>query len=77
MIISSSFSVTTGFGINAILDENGDDNILIERIVIKNKIKILEELNKLNINESTVFPYIETSAQFIAQKYEVKYSEDI
>ncbi len=60
------------FGLNAVLDEIGNKSILVERISIRNKNKILEELNKLNINESTVFPYIENSAKFIAQKYEFK-----
>jgi hypothetical protein len=60
------------FGINAVLDEKGTDEIEIIRISIRNKAKILEELDQLNINESTVFPYLENSAKFIANKYAKK-----
>ena len=31
--------------------------------------KILKQLDLLNINERTVFPYIENSARYVAQKY--------
>lgn len=30
---------------------------------------VLKQLDQLNINESTVFPYIENSAKYIAQKF--------
>ena len=33
------------------------------------KPKILQELDLLNVNESSVFPYIENSAKYVAQKY--------
>ncbi len=59
------------FGIDAILDEKGTNSYDIERITIRNKQKIIEELEHLNINESTVFPYIENSAKIIAHKYEI------
>jgi hypothetical protein len=52
------------FGHDALYDE--DD---VTRILIGDKKKILEELDLLNINESTVFPYIENSARYIAKKY--------
>ena len=60
------------FGLNATLPEEGNAQILIERVTIKasEKKKILQELDSLNINESTVFPYIENSAKYIARKYE-------
>ena len=60
------------FGLNAKLDESGNSEIKIDRISVTNKKSILKELDLLNINESTVFPYIENSARYIAQKYILK-----
>jgi hypothetical protein len=57
------------FGLDAILDEKGTPEIKITRISVTNKIEILKQLDLLNINESTVFPYIENSAKYIANKY--------
>ncbi|WP_210425991.1 hypothetical protein [Chromobacterium violaceum] len=71
--ISSQSGAFFLFGIDAILDENGSPEINISRISIKNKINILQELDMLNINESTVFPNIENSARYIADKYKYKY----
>ena len=52
------------FGLNATLPEAGNADVAVERITIKasEKAKIIRELDSLNINESTVFPYIENSA---------------
>lgn len=60
------------FGDEAILDEAGTPDINLIRIAVTNKNKVLQELDKLNINESTVFPYIENSAKYIAQKFSFK-----
>jgi len=70
-IISQSGSFLL-FGLDAVLPEEGNDQISLERVTIKGseKAKILQELDSLNINESTVFPYIENSAKYIAKKYE-------
>ncbi len=57
------------FGIDSSLNEEGTESIKIHRVVIKDKSKILKELDLLNVNESSVFPYIENSAKYIAQKY--------
>lgn len=59
------------FGIDSSLNEEGTESIQINRVVIKkeDKSKILIELDLLNVNESSVFPYIENSAKYIAQKY--------
>lgn len=57
------------FGIDAVLDEGGDNTIQVDRIPVRNKASILAELDLLNINESTVFPHIENSARYVAQKY--------
>ena len=39
------------------------------RIIIKNKIKIYEELNAIGINDSTMIPDIEHASKFIIDKY--------
>lgn len=57
------------FGLDSVLDENGTDEIAVSRITVSNKAAILRELDTLNINESTVFPYIENSAKYVAAKY--------
>lgn len=60
------------FGHDAVLDELGTPEIEVVRIKIENKSKMLDELDRLNINERTVFPYIENSARYIAQKFKFK-----
>ncbi|MEL7941689.1 FRG domain-containing protein [Pseudomonas delhiensis] len=57
------------FGDEATLDEGGTPEIAVNRIAVTNKKKVLQELDQLSINESTVFPYIENSAKYIAQKF--------
>ena len=57
------------FGLDAVLDESGSEDINIIRISVFNKAEILAELDRLNINESTVFPYIESSAKYVANRY--------
>lgn len=61
------------FGVDAILNEQETEEISIQRIEVDKKDKILKELDTLNINESSVFPYIESSAKYIASKYEFDY----
>lgn len=60
------------FGDEAVLDEEGTPDITLHRIAVTNKRSIIEDLDRLNINESTVFPYIESSAKYIAQKFSFK-----
>ena len=67
--ISSQSGALLLFGLDAVLDEKGTADILVTRISVTNKAAILTELDILNINESTVFPYIENSARYVAQKY--------
>lgn len=57
------------FGHDATLDENGTPDIVLQRIAVNNKNNVLKQLDRLNINESTVFPYIENSAKYIADKF--------
>lgn len=67
--ISSQSGAFLLFGLDAVLDEKGTQDIQVARISVTNKASILKELDLLNINESTVFPYIENSARYVAQKY--------
>jgi hypothetical protein len=57
------------FGHDASLDESGTDQIELSRIAITDKLVVLKQLDSLNINESSVFPYIENSAKYIAEKF--------
>jgi hypothetical protein len=57
------------FGHDATLDEDGTPEIAVQRIAVTDKNSVLRQLDQLNINESTVFPYIENSAKYIAQKF--------
>ena len=60
------------FGHDAVLDELGTPKIGVTRIGVSHKKAMLEELDQLGINERTVFPYIENSARYIAQKFSFK-----
>lgn len=60
------------FGHDATLDEGGTPEIVVQRIAVTNKRAVLRQLDQLNINESTVFPYIENSAKYIAEKFAFK-----
>lgn len=57
------------FGHDATLNESGTPEISVQRIAVTNKEMVLRQLDQLNINESTVFPYIENSAKYLAQKF--------
>jgi hypothetical protein len=67
--ISSQSGAFLLFGLDSVLDEDGTQEIDVSRITVTNKESILKELDLLNINESTVFPYIENSAKYVADKY--------
>jgi FRG domain len=69
--IASQSGASLLFGLRAKLPENGTKEIRIHRISIPGRAKqgILMELDALNINERTVFPYIESSAKYLAAKY--------
>lgn len=60
------------FGIDAVFEEAGDTAIAVERIAINDKARVLKELDLLNINDSTVFPNIENSARYIAQRFQFR-----
>ncbi|GKV79125.1 hypothetical protein PEC106568_42980 [Pectobacterium carotovorum subsp. carotovorum] len=67
--ISSQSGAFILYGLDAVMSEEGTPDIAITRITVENKEQILKELDLLNINESTVFPYIENSAKYLAEKY--------
>lgn len=67
--ISSQSGAFLLYGLDAVMDEEGTPEINVMRITVSNKSSILKELDLLNINESTVFPYIENSAKYVAGKY--------
>ncbi|WP_445612117.1 FRG domain-containing protein [Hafnia alvei] len=67
--ISSQSGAFILYGLDAVMSEEGTPEISIMRITVENKKQILKELDLLNINESTVFPYIENSAKYIAEKH--------
>lgn len=57
------------FGHDATLPEEGSDDLKVRRIGISNKAEILSQLDRLNINERTVYPNIDNSAKYIAKRY--------
>lgn len=67
--ISSQSGAFLLFGLDAIFDESGTPEIAVSRFTVNNKRSMLKELDLLNINESTVFPYIENSAKYVADKF--------
>jgi len=67
--ISSQSGAFLLFGLDSVFDEEGTPEIKVSRITVSDKKSILRELDLLNINESTVFPYIENSAKYVAEKF--------
>ena len=67
-IVSQSGSFLL-FGLDSVLNEEGSNDIRIVRITVQEKEKILNELDKLNINERTIFPFIENTAKYVAEKW--------
>ena len=58
------------FGIGSKIDESaGTISVLRTDIQTKAKQRILSELDRLNINDRTVFPFIENSARYIRNKF--------
>lgn len=65
------------FGHDASLGEEGNESISVSRIPVSDKEHVLKQLDKMNINDSTVFPYIENSAKYIAQKFAFRSSASV
>jgi hypothetical protein len=59
------------FGKDAVLPETGHSALKLNRVTIRNKTFILDQLARLNIKSSTVFPGIDKTTAEIAKKYEL------
>lgn len=57
------------FGHDATLAESGQPDIEVARIRITNKQKILEQLNSININATTVYPSIDRTTHHLRERY--------
>ena len=62
------------FGLDAELGNGQDFGFIVNHYLVENKHKekIIQELDLLNINESTLFPYLENSAIYITNKFQKK-----
>ncbi|MBD8604533.1 FRG domain-containing protein [Pseudomonas sp. CFBP 8771] len=58
------------FGHEAALPDAGQDGIEIARITIQNKPHILEQLDRININATTVYPSIQETAIHLRDKHQ-------
>lgn len=56
------------FGHEANLPEMGQEGIEIERIIIKNKAKILDQLSSININATIVYPSIDRTTLHLCDR---------
>jgi hypothetical protein len=59
------------FGHQVSLPEYGQDGIEISRVKVVNKRKILSELESINISKTTVYPSIDETANFLAERYKL------
>lgn len=60
------------FGMDAALQESGDNEVSLRRISVTNKKHIMDQLSILNIHASTIYPSLEKSAEEIKNKYHMK-----
>ncbi len=58
------------FGHEAALPDAGQDGIEITRVTIKNKTHILNQLDRININATTVYPSIDQTAVHLRDQYQ-------
>lgn len=58
------------FGHEAALPDAGQDGIEITRVTIRNKAHILEQLDRININATTVYPSIDQTAVHLRDQYQ-------
>ncbi|MDR3017002.1 MAG: FRG domain-containing protein [Delftia acidovorans] len=71
--ISSQAGAFLLFGHEAVLAEETTDTITIHRINVENKRAVLEELERLDITESTVFPNLVATCNHIKTRYQTKF----
>ncbi|MET2831971.1 hypothetical protein [Mesorhizobium shangrilense] len=58
------------FGHEAALPDAGQDDIEISRVTIKNKAHILNQLDRININATTVYPSIDQTAVHLRDQHQ-------
>lgn len=58
------------FGHEAALPDAGQDGIEISRVTIRNKAHILAQLNRININATTVYPSIDQTAVHLRDQHQ-------
>lgn len=58
------------FGHEATLPDAGQDGIKISRVTIKNKAYILDQLDRININATTVYPSIDQTAAHLRDQHQ-------
>ncbi|WP_336794809.1 FRG domain-containing protein [Pantoea anthophila] len=66
--ISSQSGAFLLFGHEAVLPDTGHSGLKVDRIYVSNKKEILQELSRLNIKPSTIYPGIEETAKEIARR---------
>ncbi|EAA5207748.1 hypothetical protein DPT62_12270 [Salmonella enterica subsp. enterica serovar Glostrup] len=69
--ISSQSGAFLLFGMDATLQETGDDDVTITRVTVKKKDIIKKQLEIMNIHASTIYPGLEKSAEEIKNKYKL------
>jgi hypothetical protein len=57
------------FGHEAALPESGQEGIEIARVTIVNKQRILEQLDRININATTMYPSIDETTVHLRERY--------
>jgi hypothetical protein len=57
------------FGHEAALPDSGIDDIAVARVTVRNKAEILRQLDRININATTVYPSIEQTARHLRIHY--------
>lgn len=58
------------FGHEAALQDAGQDGIKVSRITVQNKAAILAELDRINVNATTVYPSIDQTAVHLRDQYQ-------
>lgn len=58
------------FGHEAALPDAGQDGIEVSRVTIRNKAEILTQLDRININATTVYPSIDQTAVHLRDQYQ-------
>jgi len=58
------------FGHEATLPDAGQEGIEISRVTVHNKSHILNQLNRININATTVYPSIDQTAVHLRDQYQ-------